>query len=147
MAVTETPKPAKLAYNNTFWNYSYYKVAGLVWVRRCNKKFQNTFEMKESFEGIAFSLSGLPRERLKMLIDLRSGPQMRNDPEFEAIMLPYRRAMPEKFAKSAVLVRTAVGKLQVNRYNRQDNNDNTPIVCDTEEEALAWLGYSKAPMV
>lgn len=47
-----------------------------------------------------------------LLVDLRDA-RGRNDPAFEAAMARYRRPMYQGFSRVVVLVRSAIGKLQV----------------------------------
>ncbi len=70
---------------------------------------------------------------LKALIDLRHGPVGRNDAVFESVASEATRRMVGHFSKVAVLVRSAVGKLQIRRLN------GTRSVFQDEREALAYL--------
>src|ERR1700690_880425 len=54
----------------------------------------------------------------KALIDFRLGPPARSDDAYEEIMARTRRALTARFEVVAVLVRSAVGKLQVSRIAR-----------------------------
>jgi hypothetical protein len=54
---------------------------------------------------------------LALLIDARDAPA-RNDAEFEETFARARRPILAQFGRVAVLVRSAVGKLQVTRYAR-----------------------------
>ncbi|WP_437629749.1 hypothetical protein [Sorangium sp. So ce854] len=79
----------------------------------------------------------LDRPSLGHLVDIRQ-PPMNNDPAFEAATMRTRSMIVQEFACVAVLVRTAVGALQVNRLLREENNDNVLVFHD-EEVALAHL--------
>ena len=69
--------------------------------------------------------------------DLRDGP-MRSDPEFENRSRTQQLRTLAGFARVAVLVRTAVGKLQVSRARRESGHSTEGIFHD-EAEALAYL--------
>lgn len=78
-------------------------------------------------------------ERLRgsrILVDLRAAAP-RNDPEFEVVIKKYRHKLFDRSERAAVLVRTAVGALQVKRHMREDGLDAD--VFQTEEEALSYL--------
>lgn len=79
----------------------------------------------------------LDRPSLGHLVDLRQ-PPMNNDPVFESATMRTRSMIVQEFACVAVLVRTAVGALQVNRLLREENNDNVLVFHD-EEVALGYL--------
>ncbi|WP_437729941.1 hypothetical protein [Sorangium sp. So ce1335] len=79
----------------------------------------------------------LDRASLGHLIDLRQ-PPMNNDPGFEAATMRTRSMLVQEFGCVAIVVRTAVGALQVNRLLREENNDNV-LVFHEEEVALAYL--------
>ena len=72
----------------------------------------------------------------RLLFDLREAPS-RNDPEFEAAIKRVRDRAFARFAKVAVLVRSAAGKLQVQRMNR---GQPAPVaVFDDEDRAFDHL--------
>jgi hypothetical protein len=74
--------------------------------------------------------------RSRLLVDLRAAAP-RNDPAFEAAIAGFRRGLFRGGKRMAVLVRTAVGALQVKRHMREDGID-AEVFLD-EEEALAYL--------
>ena len=71
-----------------------------------------------------------------MLLDLREGPG-RNDASFEAAMLPAIGNLLSRFARSAMLVKTAVGRLQLQRLGRETTMPLS--VFYDEQEALRFL--------
>ena len=73
----------------------------------------------------------------RLLIDLRAGPPGRNDPEFERASEEWRRALTTDFERVAILVRTAVGKLHIQRLGREIGGE--PTIFMDESEALAFL--------
>jgi hypothetical protein len=72
----------------------------------------------------------------RLLVDLRAVP-LRNDPAFEMAIQRLRRRLLAGAARAALLVRTAVGALQVTRHVREDHGDAE--VFDDEARALAYL--------
>lgn len=71
-----------------------------------------------------------------LLMDFRDA-RSRNDEAFEDTMSNYRDAMRENFDRVAVVVKSAVGRLQIDRLNQ--GLSNAPHVFDDPERAKAWL--------
>jgi hypothetical protein len=101
------------------------------------------YSMVEQFDDVArasvLGLLTVDRGTHALLIDLREGP-MRNDPAFEEAALRFRRDIHRGFARSAVLVRSRAGLLQISRHLSERPLDvkEHPTFLD-EEEALAYL--------
>src|SRR5687768_5463134 len=86
---------------------------GLLCVRRTNARFDLAeVEMEQWVASVTRALEGLNPEWLTLLVDLREG-QLRNDPSFEKVMVNLRREPFRGFQRMAILVRTAVGELQL----------------------------------
>lgn len=81
------------------------------------------------------------RPRLVMLFDTRLAP-LTNTPEMEARQRTISNQLMIGYKKCVVLVRTALGVLQVNRFNReraQHGIQVQPRVFDDEAGAMAYL--------
>ncbi|MGZ3443798.1 MAG: hypothetical protein ACXVDD_29965 [Polyangia bacterium] len=76
----------------------------------------------------------------RLLLDLRAGPTGRNDPEFERSSEKWRETLAKDFERVAILVRTAVGKLHIQRLGREVGR--APAVFMDEAEALAFVRTS-----
>ncbi len=72
------------------------------------------------------------------LVDSRAAPS-RNDEAFESKTAPYRNKIRTMLPRSAVLVRTEVGKLQIQRLEREAGRLGETSVFTDREEALAYL--------
>jgi hypothetical protein len=70
-----------------------------------------------------------------IVVDMRQAPA-RNDPSFESAMRGLRDAVELRFARTAVLLGTAVGLLQVTRLTREDGA--TSLATQSEAEALRF---------
>lgn len=81
------------------------------------------------------------RSELALLVDLRDGP-FRNDETFENAMARYRHEIFSGWIAVASIVKTAVGRLQVNRFAREDHVRMN--VFTEEREALAYLASKLA---
>jgi hypothetical protein len=92
-------------------------------------------EMAARYAALASAMrrSGVRR----LLLDLRGGPPGRNDPEFERAGEEWRRSLASDFDRIAILVRTAVGKLHVQRLGREAGR--APAIFMSEAEAVAHL--------
>jgi hypothetical protein len=73
----------------------------------------------------------------RVLVDLRGGPPGRNDADFERASEEWRRTLASEFERTAILVRTAVGKLHVQRLGREIGGAASVFL--DEAEALAYL--------
>jgi hypothetical protein len=82
-------------------------------------------------------IAALAKSRARrVLVDLRASPPGRNDPEFEKSTEKFRASLGA-YERFAILVRTAVGKLQLTRMSRETGRV-APVFMD-EAEALAFL--------
>ena len=80
--------------------------------------------------------------KIRLLVDLRAAIP-RNDPEFEADIVKFRRKLWGGGQKIAILVNTAMGALQVKRHMREDGV--TVEVFTQEAAALAYLAQRATP--
>lgn len=78
----------------------------------------------------------LGRRGKGLLVDMRDATG-RNDPEFEALLDDFRVRGLHGFTAQAVLMRTAVGRLQAHRHIRTDASDR--LVTDDEAAAVSHL--------
>jgi hypothetical protein len=74
--------------------------------------------------------------RSRLLVDLRAVVP-RNDPDFEVAIAAFRRKIFRGGGRMAILVRTAVGALQVKRHMREDGFHVE--VFSQEDEALSFF--------
>jgi hypothetical protein len=111
----------------------------VVWVRTAVP-----YDALEEFEDVSratvLGLLHVDRPTHKLLVDLREGP-MRNDEGFEAAAHRFRRDVHHGFARSAVLVRSQAGRLQIVRHEKESplEGASPPTFLD-EGEALGFLG-------
>lgn len=105
---------------------------GFVCVTRTDRSFTSAAELDTAHRDLAAALDRLPRKRLGLLVDLRRAPA-RNDPEFERQMPEHRARLFEGFARRAVLVQTAVGRLHVQRHAQSDGLRDLVVFTDEAE--------------
>ena len=107
-------------------------------MRRTEKRSEDVTAFARSFGGIYDLLEGGTAERMRLMLDIRVSVG-RNDPKFEAALVEPRRELFRRFANTAVIVRTAVGRLQVARHIEDDGFSDKVRVFVDEDEALVWL--------
>ena len=105
-------------------------------LRRTATKLESNEVLNQTAQTIERALVGVDLSRLGFLVDLRDGP-MRNDPEWEKVARPWQQKMMSAFGRVAILVKTPVGKLQMNRIVRALHA--TAQVFDDEQQAIAFL--------
>jgi hypothetical protein len=105
-------------------------------VVRTREPFESLTELDDSFRELNAYLDSRGRAKHRLLVDTRQAPS-RNDTAFERAFAPHRTRMLAGFERRAVLVRSVVGKLQVQRHAREDEVDSHAFT--DEAEALAWL--------
>jgi hypothetical protein len=109
----------------------------LVLALRTRAPFERIFDIDLCFREMERILLPVPRNRYVMLVDARSGPS-RNDEGFENAMKMSRRRILSGFLRYASLVATAAGRLQINRFAKEDGL--TMMVTEDEKTAFSHLG-------
>jgi hypothetical protein len=103
-------------------------------VNRTNKAYAEVAEAARANDEVARAMRNRGPRRL--LLDLREGPPGRNDQAFEDTTRRWRAELGRLFDRRAVLVKSAVGKLQVRRINAGVDN---LLVTQDEAEAIRYL--------
>ena len=93
-------------------------------------------ELEAIWHGIDASLASVVRSAHALLLDVRKA-RGRNDPEFEQLFAPHRTRLVLGWRRVAIVVMTAPGLLQVQRYAREDNLDVR--IFEDPNAAFAWL--------
>lgn len=110
----------------------------LVRYQRTREPLPSLDAMRTLHERLFAAFGGLVLQKLKLLVDVRDAPP-RNDPEFEREVTRLMGVIISKFAVHAVLVKSAVGLLQVQRLERE-RRAATVSVFSNEPDALKHLG-------
>jgi hypothetical protein len=87
-------------------------------VRRTPKKYAALTEVYTSFEAVRRVVDQLDRCSTSVLVDMRLAP-LRDEPEFERALSEQPKYLSRDFKRSAVLIGTAIGLLQVQRHMRR----------------------------
>jgi hypothetical protein len=98
----------------------YDKLRDLVIATRSHLHWNSIGELHAAFDRMDQLIAVLPRHRTVLLIDSREAP-LRNDPVFESEFEMRRRRFIQGFKRVAALVKTAVGRLQIQRHSKIDN--------------------------
>jgi hypothetical protein len=114
----------------------------IVRVVRSSEPYGSIAELELSYAPLYVKYEMLPRSSLALLLDLRA-VVARNDPEFETAVARHRTRMTAGFYKVGILVRSAVGKLQVTRHIREDGI--VALVSDDERELLDAIAKDVRP--
>jgi hypothetical protein len=102
---------------------------------RSTRRYETEAEMRAAF-GAVVSWLGTHPEHIGLVVDLRQA-QGRNDAAFEEAVKPHRRAMFTAARRNVLVVRTAIGALQVKRHMVEDGIV-AEVVTDVEQ-ALSVL--------
>ena len=91
----------------------------VVWLQRTALPFGSLDEVAAA-NGQVVQKFALHHRQWGIVVDMAGAPA-RNDPAFESAMRSLRVAVETSFARTAVLLGTHVGVLQVKRFTREDS--------------------------
>lgn len=125
---------------------------GIVWLTRGSEPYASVADLHKAYDGFLAAVddwllerriaSGRlgTRERLPTawLFDLRFVSSSRNDPAFEKAVQRRQADVVKRSPLVAVLVKTAIGRMQMNRL-RQAEDQGDPEVFDDPDRAVRWL--------
>jgi hypothetical protein len=112
----------------------------LVVARRTAVAYQQISDIETSFVSIERALASVLRKRYALLVDTRGGPS-RNDAAFEQALQKHRGKLLGGFGKVAVVVATAAGRLQIQRFAKTDGLD----LLVTPDLGVAWARLDVVP--
>lgn len=108
---------------------------------RSARGFADLEEIERVMASVHAAMSGLKREQLGFLCDLRQVVG-RNDAAFEAAFKPHRKRIQSGFQRVAVLVASPAGVLHIQRLAVEDGDNNLRAFTD-RERAVAWAQGSR----
>jgi len=132
-----TPIGAILVEKTVFWNISMDRERHTVRLTRTSAPYVELSDIAASFGRIDRALLDIDRKQHRLLLDLREGPR-RNDTEFETQMERYRKTLIVSFRRTALVVKTASGLLQVKRHIQEDGAIHAAVFM-SEAQALQHL--------
>jgi hypothetical protein len=110
--------------------------ASIVIFRRREVSYPTVEVLEAEAKRVELALERFASEGFHLLVDLRAIVP-RNDPVFEEAVVGLRRTLYRHARRVAIVVRTAVGALQVQRHARDDGVEAR--VMQDEREALVYL--------
>lgn len=114
----------------------------LILIKRSPAQFPNTGSIQKSFGEMCARLEELATPGRRLLFNIQGGP-LRTDESFEAALRPLLARLHQAFGlflRHAIVVRSAVGQLQVMRHQREHNTGGQTVIFRDEAEARAYLG-------
>jgi hypothetical protein len=128
---------ASVLYEDPYARVTHDPTRRLVQYRRSSLPYPTPELALESISRQRTAMLSPPRtHECVILMDVREGP-LRTDPAFEQVVKQSSPDMGQHFKRCAVLVRTAVGRLQLTRHLHERRSPS--LVFDDEARALAWL--------
>ncbi|MEC7519419.1 MAG: hypothetical protein VYE22_06100 [Myxococcota bacterium] len=109
----------------------------IVWARRTSAGYDTPQQVSDVHADVVRILDRLPRDARQLFLDLRRATG-RNDPEFERALAPHRKRFLHGWVRTVILVRSQVGRMQVQRHGQDDGG--APIVVTDPAEAARLLG-------
>ena len=124
---------------------------GIVWLRRTPAAYGSIVDVERAYDEflktvddwmlerriVSGQLGTRQRTPMGWLYDLRSAPGQRNDPEFEGVIQRRRPDLLKRSPFLMVLVKTAAGRMQLNRIAKDDKSNVR--VSDDFNESIQWL--------
>lgn len=108
----------------------------IVHLWRSPEPFPTLDEARDGWLSVVEALNRCGRSGRCLLADLRDGPA-RNDPEYEEMVRQIVPRVHAGFLRNAILVRMAVGALQIKRHAKGDGIER--LITSSEAEALDYL--------
>jgi hypothetical protein len=124
---------------------------GIVWLRRTPTAYGSIADVERAYDEFLKTVDDWMLERrittgqlgtrqrtpIAWLYDLRSAPGQRNDPEFEAVIQRRRPDLLKRSPFLIVLVKTAAGRMQLNRIAKDDKSKIR--IADDFNASVKWL--------
>src|SRR5262245_32658536 len=124
---------------------------GIVWLRRTPTPYGSIADVERAYDEFLKTVDDWILERrivsgqlgtrhktpIAWLYDLRSAPGQRNDPEFEAVIQRRRPDLIKRSESIVVLVKTAAGRMQLNRIAKDEKSKVRS--ADGFSESVHWL--------
>jgi hypothetical protein len=124
---------------------------GIVWLRRTPIAYASIADVERAYDEFLQTVDDWMLERritsgqlgtrqrtpVAWLYDIRSAPGQRNDPEFEAVIQRRRPDLVKRSPFLVVLVKTAAGRMQLNRIARDDKSKIR--ISDDFNQSIQWL--------
>lgn len=111
----------------------------LLVAQRTTTPFAGISDIRRCFSEIEAKLAEIPRRHYALLVDARGGPS-RNDRGFELVLEEERGKLLFGFARNGALAATAAGRLQIQRFAKNDGRE--VLASDDPSVVFEYLGLS-----
>lgn len=131
------PRP-EILHESAFYRVELFAAAKVVKVTRLPERFESRDAVNAGCEPVQTALDSVVRRTHHLLIDVRDALGD-NDPGHELWFDEQRRRMRVGFRRVAIVAKTVIGKMHVDRLNSAHNAEKPPRVFLDEELALRFL--------
>ena len=118
--------------------YRFTREAGFIRAERTSRAYADVSEIEAEATRIGAILDAAGRAHRGLVIDSRGGPTPSQDATMEGAHAKVREAVSRGFPRVAVIVRSAVGKLQVNRLLSQSTGFGRMRTFERPEDAETY---------
>ena len=115
----------------------------MIVARRTAARIEVLPDIERSFDEVARILAKIERKNYRLLVDVRRSSG-RNDEGFEAELKKHRGKLLSGFLKTATLVLSPAGLLQIQRYAKEDQHDL--FATNSPSDAFRFLGVGEHPV-
>lgn len=127
-----------IVHDSPYYRVEILAIARVVKVTRLSRPFESQQAVNTACDPVQAALDAAGRRTHRVLIDTRAAIG-KNDPEYELWFESHRRRMLLGFPRAAIVVKTAIGKLHVERLLAAERLAPTPRVFLDEGLALRFL--------
>ncbi len=132
------PEHAEQLYASPYTEILWLRPEKIVWVIRRAAAFPDIATARDELTRRSTLLPVRDRSDQSLLLDLRL-VRGRNDPQFEGLLDEVRKQVFLGFTRTAIVVRTEVGKLQIHRH-RRESGVNIDVFRSVSEAVAALIG-------
>jgi len=122
---------------NEYFRLTVDEPEGIVRYTRSPLAFPSAAVARDDLRQLVAATRGISRHHYSLLTDVRDAPG-RNDEDFESTLASMQHDLFDGFKKRAILVKSAVGRLQVERLARE-RRAPAANVFEMGKDAIAYL--------
>lgn len=131
-------RPSGIVHQSDYYRVEVLAISKVVKVTRLARPFESQAALEAACEPVQLALDSAGRRRHRLLIDTRAAIG-NNNPDFETWFESHRRRMLLGFPRVALVVKSAIGKLHVERLVAGVKLEKTPRVFLDEGLAMRYL--------
>lgn len=131
-------RPSGIVHQSEYYRVEVLAISKVVKVTRLARPFESQEALNAACEPVQLALDSAGRRSHRLLIDTRAAIG-NNNPDFETWFEVHRRRMLLGFPRVALVVKSAIGKLHVERLLASEKLEKTPRVFLDEGLAMRYL--------